>query len=60
MLGSEEDVKMLPCWLWKWRKGVRKMEEGTKACRWPPEAGKDKEMAFPLEPLQWNIALPTL
>ena len=36
------------------------MEEGTKACRWPPEAGKDKEMDFPLEPLEWNIALPTL
>ena len=28
--GSEKDVKMKHCWLWRWKKGFEKMEEWTK------------------------------
>ena len=30
MLGSVKDVKMLHCWLWRWKKGFGEMEEWTK------------------------------
>lgn len=33
------DLKMLRCWLWRWRKGP-----WTKQCRGPLEAGKSKQI----------------
>lgn len=56
--GSKSDLKMIPCWLWGWRKGrdrgggvggkVREAhsQEGT----WPLKFGKGKERNSPLSP----------
>ena len=40
----EKGLKMLYCWLWRWRKGPQ-----VKKCRQPLEARKGEEMHFPHE-----------
>ena len=40
-------LKMLNCWLWRWRKGPR-----AKECVQPVEDGKGKKTASPAEPLE--------
>lgn len=44
---SERDLKMLRCWLWRWRKGPQ-----TNKCTWLLDAGEGKQMDSFLEPLK--------
>ena len=39
MEANFRDLRMLQCWLWRWRKGPQ-----AEACRWPVESGKGKDM----------------